>query len=1075
MGCRCEVDTPSGGEEEEASESLPLRTSCRSPRLLSCFSCLGSAVAPLRKLARCCTPRALFLVASATLCALLLLSHTCVNLLTLTRFFASPAEDFFSLSANWLPSSLNSHALFEGFFFVKNGARVSSRATRPQGSRLSSLDERLLSCPFQPDSEHSRRRRRRPPRAPEAVEDEAAASEGEAEQSKAASERQSRGGTLSPAFFFHLGDRHNEFPALDFVADLEDRCELVRTEEQRRPHGTPSASASQPRASSPSAAVAGFDSPGSEARERGRRSPWTPPSFLGHAAAAGAESLPLISSSSSILPPPASIAYTRALLSRLAAEGESPEEAGKRALLPGVDFPATRVFVLYVPHTGDRSSMTQIDQAFGFIESWRYAFSVSQNKRKEIVELPDARLPPDFSRDALTGENLFFASSLKSTKHPAGNGRQTRDRWRPVLSDELAREEASLEEHRERRELHSRTSALAYAPGPPSASPPAPSLPSALPSSAASSSPGSSLVQAKTTTPPKGRRDEGEQEGDAKAGEPQAGIDAEEAEVPLTLEEAPEIQGEIGGSTALRTPVVNDVLIVVDPRVEGVHLPWICDELDALGGIAGARRDLLRRLRRGLALRQRSATSTQKNSTAHAERLSPGALAGDAQSVSRENDSEGDAQDPTQSAEKREALAADTPPRIGEDAQQHRCLVVRLLLDETQGRAFWTQKHPAMHSVSALTHPLVAWLLGQYDLALRSDNDAFLSPALVRTDNTPWITGVNEETGEAEFAFFTGWGGYNSETNRIVLPEYARLLKLRHQRVHNVGSTWYGRPSDVVRAARLSVKVGDFLMNADPVFVRLDGEWPTWYRGVLLLYAAEIAVNHLIDRRRLFVRKDLLDTSAAEKIKWTESPGLHIHCWHTPDFFSKHRFGDGGYDEKALLGSPDFDFEDVRWYAFLNASNGKRRRELQQLAAKRVAKRAEGDILAYAPLSRLLESVLVKPFSSCPLEKPHAVYGGRVCCVFKKRLCMRSKSGRQTKEEQGTCCKIGRDAEFCVLPPCRDWTPEEAPSERPTPEEQTFSSAQDSVPRVDTGADPTEYATHAQAHARSSMCKYINL
>lgn len=52
-------------------------------------------------------------------------------------------------------------------------------------------------------------------------------------------------------------------------------------------------------------------------------------------------------------------------------------------------------------------------------------------------------------------------------------------------------------------------------------------------------------------------------------------------------------------------------------------------------------------------------------------------------------------------------------------------------------------------------------------------------------------------------------------------------------------------------------------MGADPVFLRLDGEWPLWYRGVLLLYSAEIAVNHLIDKERLYVRGDLLDTCEA--------------------------------------------------------------------------------------------------------------------------------------------------------------------------------------------------------------------
>lgn len=66
---------------------------------------------------------------------------------------------------------------------------------------------------------------------------------------------------------------------------------------------------------------------------------------------------------------------------------------------------------------------------------------------------------------------------------------------------------------------------------------------------------------------------------------------------------------------------------------------------------------------------------------------------------------------------------------------------------------------------------------------------------------------------------------------------------------------------------------------------------------------------------------------------WTDVPWLHVHCWHTPDFFSKHSFLEGKYSDD-LFSDPEFNYQDIRWYSFVNASNGKKRRLLQQAQAK---------------------------------------------------------------------------------------------------------------------------------------------
>ncbi|CBZ54432.1 conserved hypothetical protein [Neospora caninum Liverpool] len=849
-------------------------------------------------------------------CSLVLLFCTYVNVFALTRFLAAAPEDLFSLSTNWLPS-LNKQGIFSNLLASRDEEAASSAVDLSKKTGvLFVLDDRLLACPWQvrPGRE---RRNRRSVGTGSATEETNREGEKRSSAPESATKRASTGlnrcCTLSPAVFFHLGPGKNEPPSLDFSTDLDAVCNLVREEEHERDHTA--------HLLSPGSPFSSFPFPNEKNRENVSVSVPTPA-----VSQFASPKHSLISSALSLWPPPVSVAYTAAVLARLRASLPS-QKGSSSVLLPGVDYPAARAFMLYVPRPAEptEQSMTQIDQAFGFIESWRYTFSISQNERKESVVLPDSRLPPGFSTDPLTGENLFFSPTDPKKKRYGKKDRTTRDRWRPLLVRTNDSGDAHSTEASEKRELNTPSKPSLHGVSPRKAAAPPASF--RAPSSPVSvSSATVSAVAAPRQPAARGAFDE-------RTAEEGSGLHAD-SDLSALFEEQPDSKGAVGSLTALKTPVVNDVLLVVDPRVPRPLLPWVCDELEDLGGLAGMRLDLQRRLERGLSLRRTRAQTPR----------APNAV-NDAGVREVENGRGGEEEHRGEEGRREDVVHEVKGEKQGERSfaashgvsgnsgdvereDQHRCIIVRVLLDETQENPSWKLKHPAMHSVSALTHPTVAWLLGQYDLGMRSDNDAFLSPALLRNEDTPWIQGV-KETGEVEFAFITGWGGYNSETNRKVLPEYSRVLKLRHQRVHNIGSTWYGRPSDIVRAARLTVKVGTFLMNSDPVFVRMDGEWPVWYRGVLLLYAAEIAVNHLIDKHRLFVRKDLLDTSASEAILWTSSPGLHIHCWHTPDFFSKHKFGDGAYNESLLFHSPQFDFEDVRWYSFVNASNGKHRRQLQ--------------------------------------------------------------------------------------------------------------------------------------------------
>lgn len=164
--------------------------------------------------------------------------------------------------------------------------------------------------------------------------------------------------------------------------------------------------------------------------------------------------------------------------------------------------------------------------------------------------------------------------------------------------------------------------------------------------------------------------------------------------------------------------------------------------------------------------------------------------------------------------------------------------------------------------------------LAAYTHLLRSDADTFITPA--------W----NEFRPDA---FTVGIGGYcNDDDTRRRIRALADLYGLTHRGLANCGSTWYG-PTDVVRrCGAITEMLTKHLITRE--FADHEGAWPGWYRGVSLLYASEVAVNHCAPDAQ---RSDLLDGSSTTPESIYVRP--HIHCWATEEKFSKHRFMAGGY------------------------------------------------------------------------------------------------------------------------------------------------------------------------------------
>jgi len=167
--------------------------------------------------------------------------------------------------------------------------------------------------------------------------------------------------------------------------------------------------------------------------------------------------------------------------------------------------------------------------------------------------------------------------------------------------------------------------------------------------------------------------------------------------------------------------------------------------------------------------------------------------------------------------------------------------------------------------------------LESYSHLLRTDVDTFITPA--------W--------NEFRPTMFThGKGGYsNSDDVRQRIRDIAAEYGLQHRGITNVGATWYGSTSLVRRAAAFTELLAKHIITH--IFATDEGKWPGWFRGVSVMYACEIAVNHCAPDAE---RTHVLDSPSTSELPIVQIP--HIHCWHTDKKFSKHWFMSRRYTEE---------------------------------------------------------------------------------------------------------------------------------------------------------------------------------
>jgi hypothetical protein len=134
--------------------------------------------------------------------------------------------------------------------------------------------------------------------------------------------------------------------------------------------------------------------------------------------------------------------------------------------------------------------------------------------------------------------------------------------------------------------------------------------------------------------------------------------------------------------------------------------------------------------------------------------------------------------------------------------------------------------------------------------------------------------------------------GYYVHTQEVAqkLVNVAKKLDIKHYYMHNIGSTILHKPKEVIAYSTEQLNISEYLLENE---FKEEGAWPNWYRGVLTMYAGELAAIKLFFNGMYLGGLDCMSMSSDP----ISSMDFHIHAFHTTQFFSKIRYRAGEYNQ----------------------------------------------------------------------------------------------------------------------------------------------------------------------------------
>lgn len=217
-------------------------------------------------------------------------------------------------------------------------------------------------------------------------------------------------------------------------------------------------------------------------------------------------------------------------------------------------------------------------------------------------------------------------------------------------------------------------------------------------------------------------------------------------------------------------------------------------------------------------------------------------------------------------------------PTIASELPDHAGIRIIPYVPLTERESMWSC-YGYINSIEYLCSPEAEKVVDGYDYVLRTDNDVFLTEHF--TDLRPRLP-------------LFGSGSYvMTEEVARKLSQIARKLELNYAYVHNVGSTILATPDYVIAFSKRQLKLCRYLATNE---FSEEGGWPGWFRGVITMYAGELAANDLFGIGISRMGLDCMSMSD-ESIGSTD---FHIHAFHTHQDFSKIAWREGKYASTDL-------------------------------------------------------------------------------------------------------------------------------------------------------------------------------
>lgn len=221
--------------------------------------------------------------------------------------------------------------------------------------------------------------------------------------------------------------------------------------------------------------------------------------------------------------------------------------------------------------------------------------------------------------------------------------------------------------------------------------------------------------------------------------------------------------------------------------------------------------------------------------------------------------------------------------------------VFRIIAEPLSHAGSKWEGYPFINSIGCLTGERVAHLSGKYKWLLRTDADVFLTRNMAHFRPSFPVLGRGRYAENADV-----WSH---------MVAFCEAHGVEHKRVFGCGHSIMAESSLVLFFLERQMYWCERLLEHFSHFGQ--GAWPGWFRGVLTMYAGEIAANENYDAFCSHSYQRILDLESyvTEPI---DGLTLHIHAIHTDTYFSKHRYRNGEYSH---ISRKDLDRKRVNQYA----------------------------------------------------------------------------------------------------------------------------------------------------------------